>query len=128
MKKKIHRVVTRLVVLSILLTALSTPVGHTNDFNYFNGLFACDSNYYSALGNCRAESNYPNNPDEGDCRWQAGSAYGSCVSGLASPSYELDFCDNARAARDNCVNTYLLDGDYDAYYTCRNASGIDQCE
>jgi hypothetical protein len=128
MKKQSLRMVTRLTLFIALIAAFSAVLAHADDEEYFNGLFACDNNYFSALNDCRASPGYPNDPNESDCRWQAGDAYSNCSSGLPSPSYEMDFCDNARAARDNCVNTYQLDGDYDTFYTCWLASGISQCE
>jgi len=128
MKRQLHRTITRLAAACVLIITLNVFTVHADDPQYFTSLYACDNDYYSSLGFCQSSPNYPVSPDEPECRYQAYSSYWSCTNMLPSPSYELDFCDNARAARDNCVNTYLLDGDYDTYYTCRAASGIDQCE
>ncbi|HEY6216843.1 MAG TPA: hypothetical protein VIW74_09250 [Pyrinomonadaceae bacterium] len=128
MKKRIPKAASRYLILFALAVAFSVVVAHASDETYFNALFACDSNYFSALDDCRATPGFPNNPDEPQCRYNAGDAYVSCLSGIGTPSYELDFCANARAARDNCVNTYLLDNDWDTYYSCWNASGVSQCE
>jgi hypothetical protein len=128
MKKRALRIVTRRTILSILLATFGGVV-YASDADYFNELLACDESYFSTLGDCRYDPNYPNNPDESMCRFRSGDSYTNCINNIfSSMSYELDFCTNARAARNNCVNTYQLEGDYDAYLTCRSASGVDQCE
>ena len=128
MKKRIPKVATRYLILFALAVVCSVVVAHASDETYFNGLIACDTNYFTALSDCRATPGYPFNPDESQCRYEAGNAYLGCLSGIGNPSYELNFCAGARAARDNCVNTYLLDNDWDTYVSCWNASGVSQCE
>lgn len=128
MKVRIPKVVTRCLILFAVAAVFSAVVVHASDESYFNALWACDGDYYNELNNCRANPGYPNSPDEPECRYDAGSAYVACLSGIGYPSYELNFCDGARAARDNCVNTYLLDNDWDTYWSCWNASGVSQCE
>jgi hypothetical protein len=128
MNRQILKLVSRYLVLVGLIFVFSSAVTRAGDFDYFWGLWNCDGSYGAALGDCRGQPNYPVDATETGCRYQAGSAYADCISELPYPSYELDFCDNARAARDNCVNTYLLDNDWDTYVTCWNASGVSQCE
>lgn len=131
MKVRHLKLASRLVLLSILLTALCTFVVQADDITYFNGLLACDGNYTTELNDCRDDPNYPNDPDESTCRYQAGSEYSDCVFGLDEPSYEPDFCDAARAARDNCLLHYGPGGitpHMTTYMECWAASGVDQCE
>jgi hypothetical protein len=131
------RVATRLVVLCTLVLTFSfvrDSVAHSvawDDTGYFNALYACDGNCHGTLDDCRANPSYPTNPDENQCRYNAGSSYFDCVSGIPAPSFEMDFCANARAARDNCNWQYGPEGanpDFGAHAECVNASGISQCE
>ena len=136
MQKQSLRVAARLVVLCALLSAvvIGNSVVHSvawGDADYFNALYSCDDNYHGTLGDCRANPSYPTNPDESQCRYNAGSSYFDCVNDIPGPAFEMDFCANARAARDNCIAQYGPGGveeDFGAQAECINASGIGQCE
>jgi hypothetical protein len=54
----------------------------------------------------------------------------TCVTQINYPTQEPDFCDAARAARDNCLTQYYgLGMEFtEARMECVMASGINQCE
>lgn len=132
MPKQYLRVAARLAVLCALLYTYNIVVVQAwNDYDYFDAVYACDNNYFNTLGDCRSTPTYPYDPDESQCRYNAGDSFSTCLSGIPSPTYELDFCAMARAARDNCVLQYGPDSgnqDLGAMMECRSASGIDTCE
>jgi len=121
-----------LALLGALLYSPKVRVVYAwTDYDYFNAAYACDGDYFGTLGDCRANPSYPYNPDESQCRYNAGSSYVDCLSAIPSPSYEPDFCAMARAANDNCILQYGPDSgntDLGAMMSCRSASGIDQCQ
>lgn len=132
MKKTLLPIAARLTVLSVLLVLFATVAADADSQIYFDGFYACDAGYYPNLQDCRGSINYPNNPTESQCRYNAGSTWQSCISSLypSSPE-EPDFCANARQARDHCIGQYGPNGadpDMMAYMTCYNGSGISQCE
>jgi hypothetical protein len=132
MQKQFFRVMSRIVLLCVLLSTLSIVVVHAwNDYDYFDAVYACDDNYFDTLDACRQLPFYPISPDEGDCRYSSGNNFVSCLNGIPSPAFELDFCAMARAANDSCIATYGPDSgntDLGAMMDCRTASGIDQCQ
>jgi len=139
MNNRLLRASVRLVVFCAFIATISLNRGDFvaysttswDDSDYFDAVYACDGNYYGTLSDCRSNPSYPFNPDESQCRFNAGSSYYDCVSGIPSPTYELDFCAMARAARDNCNSQYGPEGntpDPSAWGSCRSASGVDQCE
>jgi hypothetical protein len=123
---------SRLVLLCVLLSTLSVVAHAWNDFDYFNAVYSCDTNsYFGTLYPCRALPFYPITPSEGDCRYNSGNNFLSCLNAIPSPVFELDFCAMARDANANCIATYGPDSgntDMGALMNCRTASGIDQCQ
>ena len=138
MKRVFRRVATCLLVVcavlvaSNFLTTQPVQVVHASDEDFFAGLWACDDNGYTAtLEQCRSQSGYPVSPDESECRANAGIAFGTCLDGVGSPSYGLDFCAMARARRDACANIYGIYAQYldvPAYGECYDSSGVSACE
>lgn len=126
--KRFIRTTTRLAALFTLVMC----VGSVNAYaGYFDDFYACDDTYYNTLDDCRSDPSYPFNPDESQCRYNAGDSYSDCLDAIPEPGYEPDFCAQARAARDYCVSQYGPEGadpDFDAFSECWAASGIDQCE
>lgn len=131
MKNPLVRLTARLMILSALLATFGATAGKARYLSYFESVFACDDNYTNTLGTCRSNIGYPYDPTESECRYEAGSSYSTCLNTIEEPMPQMNFCSQARAARDNCVNTYgpssYLD-DWDAYTSCIAASGINQCE
>ncbi len=138
MNKQFLNVATRLALLCTLLATFAVigvvPAADSatwTDAAYFNALHSCDPTYHGTLDNCRANPSYPINPDENQCRYNAGNSYFGCVLAIPAPAFEMDFCAGAMAARDNCVLQYGLEGiepDFGAYSECINASGIGMCQ
>ena len=127
MKKSSFRITGRLATLCVVLACFSVSARAS----YFDDFYACDTTYFSTLGDCRDTPGYPFSPDEGQCRFNSGDAWMTCINGIQEPMPQLDFCDQARAARDNCNLQYgggSSEPDWDTYMQCRAASGIDQCE
>ena len=128
MKKQLLRVTTRLVTLSVLLAAMGSEVGRAYT-SYFDDLYACDTSYFSTLGDCRSNPSYPNGPTESQCRFNAGDSYTNCISSISSPMPLSNFCAQARMAVDSCAGLYAGEPqDPEAYSACRTATGIDQCQ
>ena len=139
MNESLLRTGVRLIVLCALIAAVSLSradiVAYStavwDDSDYFDAVYACDANYYGTLNDCRSDPFYPFDPDESQCRFNAGDSYTGCLSGIQGPTYDIDFCAMARAARDNCNSQYGPEGntpDPNAWGTCRSASGVDRCE
>ena len=97
---------------------------------YFDDVYACDDTYYGTLSDCRSGSGYPYSPTESQCRYNAGDSYVSCLNSIFTPMPQMDFCTEARQARDNCNAQYSGSGleYWSAYSACIDASGINQCE
>ncbi|HMG73056.1 MAG TPA: hypothetical protein VK582_06100 [Pyrinomonadaceae bacterium] len=128
MIKRLFLITTRLATISILVVCFFSVPARAS---YFDDVYACDGNYWGSLYGCRDNPFYPYNPTEGDCRYGAGNSYLGCLNAIPTPSIEPDFCDNARALLDSCINQYSQEcgnGDLSAYMDCRNASGIDHCQ
>lgn len=139
MKKRLISGGIRLAIVFLLAATFSFvredstaySVALWDDTSYFNAVNACDSNFNDTRDDCRAQPNYPTSPDESRCRHNAWEAYTQCISDIDEPTYELDFCDMARTARDNCHMQYGPAGanpDFDTWMTCWAASGIHLCE
>lgn len=127
MSRRFFRVTAHLGAFCILLACFSVPARAS----YFDQVYACDDNYYGTLGDCRSNLSYPFDPTESQCRYNAGDSYVTCLNAISEPMPELDFCAQARAARDNCNAQYGPNSDlndWDAYSACIDASGIWQCE
>lgn len=127
MKRRSFRITSRLAALCVLLACFSIQARAS----YFDQFYACDNSYFGTLGDCRSNFSYPYNPTESQCRYNSGDSWLSCINGIQEPMPQLDFCDQARAARDNCNLQYGGASelqDWDTYMQCRTASGIDQCE
>ncbi len=125
MQKRPLRAAARLATVLAVLACSVVPARA----GYFDDFYACDATYFNTLGDCRNQPTYPTNPDEGQCRFNSGDAYVTCLDSIIwGPMPQLDFCDQARAARDNCYFNYQLDGDFDTWSVCWNATGISSCE
>ena len=98
------------------------------DNNFFPTMDYCDVIYWGQFYHCR--NNYPYEP----CPIQEYGVYTECLSYRDGPPLaQLDFCDNARAARDTCNLQYGPNSGNDpytddVYYVCLEASGIGYCE
>jgi hypothetical protein len=127
MKRRL-RIMARLVALVTLVTCVGSVTARAG---YFDDFYACDDGYYDTLGDCRSNPSYPYDPDESQCRYNSASSFSDCLNAIPEPTYEPDFCAQARAARDYCTSQYGTEGadpDFDAFSECWAASGIDQCE
>jgi hypothetical protein len=95
---------------------------------YYDVMADCDGNYFGSFYEC---NNRIGTTWE-QCKGEAFSSYGSCTYN-AGLTHELpDFCDSARNEfYSHCLMQYGPEGwspDPDAFQTCRDVSGIDQCE
>jgi hypothetical protein len=131
MKKSFLRL-TCLTALLVFAVMSDSPTANSANTDYFDDFYACDNAYYPTLLTCRQNPNYPNDPDEYDCRYTAGVDFQTCISTLYPTTPEpVDFCAKAREARDYCVGMYGgggADPDLAAYSACYNGSAISQCE
>ncbi|HEX8283962.1 MAG TPA: hypothetical protein VF588_11435 [Pyrinomonadaceae bacterium] len=127
MQKLSLGVAVRLTAIFVILACSAAPARAS----YFDDFYACDNSYFGTLGDCRSNIFYPYDPTESQCRYNSGSSWMDCLNGIQEPMPQLDFCAQARAARDNCNLQYgggSEEPDWDTYMQCRTASGIDQCE
>ena len=137
MKNRLIRTGIRLVILCALIAAVSLTredsVAHSTaswSDPYYNAVLYCDNSYYGALYLCQSDPGFPTGPTVSSCNFSAYSVYSECISGIEEPLPQMDFCDMARAASDNCNMQYGAEGanpDYLAWMECRLASKIDQC-
>jgi hypothetical protein len=136
MKQRLFRFASRVALCAaLILCCLATTkrvVYSWDDSDFFAAEGACDDNsYFGTLDSCRNQAGYPTDPSESDCRYQAASAYDTCLTGIPSPSYGLDFCSQARGRRDMCASLFGSNSqnpDLQAWGECYDASQVDRCE
>ena len=96
---------------------------------YNNSYSSC---YLPAYQSCHTETELECRDNVDTAYNNRGSAYASCLGfeGNANNCVEqiAGFCQEANNRAAICSNLYSGSEDYDAYYTCRANSGIDQCQ
>lgn len=105
----------------------------------------CDFSNRSCIAAC--ESSYPPGPSLDQCESGCGAMHDICsysagfdFNWCETPTFQLDFCGEARALESDCLAEYqscasgagsitdVLDNCSTMYMQCRSDSHIDQCE